>query len=230
MQDKIFIYTSEGKFKVSLNYTKAEFKKEWYNDFVEGDIISEIEYQHPVVENSMIREMTREEMLAAGMEIQLNPGEVIKGNKIILVEKPNVKPYWNWDNKTNAWIYDSQKEKVDYFKKIDEIKAKRLQYGFDYNGHRQRCRDKDIGYMVSCIVALQAANALNKKKSITWYFEDNYGEIYDLTGMMTLFLYGSTFVQSVFDTENHFKTTEIVELTDELFEEKRKEIHKQLVG
>jgi len=43
--------------------------------------------------------------------------------------------------------------------------------------------------------------------------------------------YGKTFTQSVYDTENYFKTkVEPKNISEEEFEEKRKEIHNKLVG
>ena len=45
----------------------------------------------------------------------------------------------------------------------------------------------------------------------------------------TLMLYGTTFVQSVYDTENYFKTkVDPKEVTSDEFESKRKEIHLKL--
>lgn len=115
--------------------------------------------------------------------------------------------------------------------RIDKVKAETLEYGFDYQGQRQRCRDKDVAFMVATITALQAAATLGKKKRITWYFEDNAGVEMGLNEMAGLMLLGTTFVQSVFDTENYFKTlADCTVVTKEQFEQKRKEIHEKLVS
>ena len=45
-----------------------------------------------------------------------------------------------------------------------------------------------------------------KEKPITWYFEDNFGLKLDLQKSLILASYGKTFTQSVYDTENYFKT------------------------
>lgn len=125
---------------------------------------------------------------------------------------------------------------IEGFKKyriqvIEGLKEKVLAYGFDYQGHRQRCRDKDVAFMVATITALQAAATLGKKKRITWYFEDNAGVEMGLNEMAGLMLLGTTFVQSVFDTENYFKTlADCTVVTKEQFEQKRKEIHEKLVS
>ena len=70
-----------------------------------------------------------------------------------------------------------------------------------------------------------------KEKTITWYFEDNFGLKLDLQKSLILASYGKTFTQSVYDTENYFKTkVEPKNISEEEFEEKRKEIHNKLAG
>jgi hypothetical protein len=66
-------------------------------------------------------------------------------------------------------------------------------------------------------------------KKVTWYFEDNFGMEAGLQELGMLMLYGTTFVQSVYDTENYFKTkVNPKDLTKAEFEVKRKEIHTKL--
>lgn len=143
-------------------------------------------------------------------------------------EKPS--PYHVLRN--GEWeIGDIEGFKVYRTQVIDRLKEKVLAYGFDYQGHRQRCRDKDVAFMVATITALQAAATLGKKKKITWYFEDNAGAEMGLNDMAGLMLLGTTFVQSVYDTENYFKVEEMTSVpSQEAFEEKRKEIHDKLVS
>ena len=68
-----------------------------------------------------------------------------------------------------------------------------------------------------------------KEKPITWYFEDNFGIELDLEKSLVLASFGKTFTQSVYDTENYFKTkVNPKEVTSVEFESKRKEIHSNL--
>ena len=93
----------------------------------------------------------------------------------------------------------------------------------------QKCRDTDIAKMVSVIVALQIAKEMKVDKKVTWYFEDNFGMEAGLQELGQLMLFGTTFVQSVYDTENYFKTkVNPKEVTSVEFESKRKEIHLKL--
>lgn len=155
-------------------------------------------------------------------------------NDVLFAESDRPSPYHIYTQ--GAWIIkDKEGYKKYCFEEIDNIKAKVLEYGFDYavgeEHHRQKCRDKDIAYMVANIVALQVAQNLGINKQITWYFEDNHGMAAGIQELGKLMLYGSTFIQSVFNTESYFKSLEETRfITYVEFEQKRKEIHQALAG
>lgn len=206
--------------------------QDYFSGYSSDMIITDVKYEYPIFKDDRLREMTKEEKVRANIPVQLVDGEFIKDKKLIVVPKPaGNEKYMYWDK--DKWLLDNQKEFDDYCTLIDELKAKSLVYGFDYKvdgkEHRQKCRDTDIAKMVSVIVALQIAEKLGKIKKITWYFEDNFGMEAGLQELGTLMLYGTTFVQSVYDTENYFKTkVNPKEVTSDEFESKRKEIHLKL--
>ena len=206
----------------------------YFNGYTQDMIITDITYQYPIFKDDMLREMTKEEKVRANIDVQLEDGEFIKDKKLITVPKPSGnQKYMYWDKEKSLWILDNQKEFDDYCRLIDDLKAKSLAYGFDYKvenkEHRQKCRDTDIAKMVSVIVALQIAKEMKVDKKVTWYFEDSFGMEAGLQELGTLMLYGTTFVQSVYDTENYFKTkVNPKEVTSVEFESKRKEIHSNL--
>lgn len=191
-------------------------------------------FNYPIFDNNTIREMTREEKVTNDIEITLEIGEFIENKKLIKVPKPQGnEKYLNWDKDKHLWILDTEAQRKDYFNTIDSLKAEILDYGFDYKvdktEHRQRCRDTDISKMVATVVALQLAKNMGADKKITWYFEDNFGMNAGLQELGMLMLFGTTFIQSVYDTENFFKIKENPkELTKDEFEKKRKEIHLKL--
>jgi hypothetical protein len=191
-------------------------------------------FNYPIFDNNTIREMTRDEKVANDIEITLEVGEFIENKKLIKVPKPQGNDkYLNWNSEKHLWILDTEAQRKDYFNTIDSLKAEVLDYGFDYKidktEHRQRCRDTDISKMVATVVALQLAKNMGADKKITWYFEDNFGMNAGLQELGMLMLFGTTFIQSVYDTENYFKTKENPkELTKDEFEKKRKEIHSKL--
>lgn len=197
-------------------------------------IITDVSYQYPIYKDDILREMTREEKVRAGIDVTLEDGEIIKDKKIITVPKPSGnQKYLSWNKEKGLWLLDNEREYQDYMNLIDDLKEKSLDYGFDYKienkEHRQKCRDKDIAKMVSVIVSLQLAKDMGINKKVTWYFYDNFGMSAGLQELGTLMLYGTTFVQSVYDTENYFKTkVNPKEVTKSEFESKRKEIHVKL--
>ena len=199
-------------------------------------VITDVSYQYPIYKDDILREMTREEKVRAGIDVTLEDGEIIKDKKIITVPKPSGnQKYLSWNKEKGLWLLDNEREYQDYMNLIDDLKAKSLAYGFDYKvdgkEHRQKCRDTDISKMVSVIVSLQLAKSMGVDKKVTWYFEDNFGMEAGLQELGTLMLYGTTFVQSVYDCENYFKTkVNPKELSKAEFETKRKEIHNKLVN
>ena len=148
-------------------------------------------------------------------------------------DKPS--PYHILKNK--KWIVEDKEGFKKYCNnRIDTIKADILKYGFDYKvdgkEHRQRCRDKDIIWIaMTALLLFLVKTFMGKEIKKTWYFEDDYGKEMDLMGFIQLMFFGSTFIQSVYDTENFFKTkVNPKEVTKEEFEAKRKEIHFKLAN
>ena len=207
----------------------------YFNGYTQDMIITDITYQYPIFKDDVLREMTKEEKVRANIDVQLDDGEFIKDKKLITVPKPaGNQKYMYWDKDKSLWILDNQKEYDDYCALIDDLKAKSLEYGFDYKvdgkEHRQRCRDKDITSLASNITIMLAEKTIyGKEKPITWYFEDNFGLKLDLEKSLILASFGKSFTQSVYDTENYFKTkVNPKDLSKAEFEAKRKEIHTKL--
>ena len=243
-----YIYSKEKLPKVlfDANLTSEEVKLyggwdiifSYYPDIKKDETIiveRNAPFNYPILNGNTIREMTREEKVENNIEVQLEDGEVIRDKKIVKIEKPKKnEKYLTWNKEKEQWDYDTEREQKDYFNTIDNIKAAVLEYGFDYQvegeQHRQRCRDKDITLLASNVTFMLAEKTIyGKEKPITWYFEDNFGLELDLQKSLVLAGFGKTFTQSVYDTENYFKT-EVTpkELTKEEFETKRKELHIKL--
>jgi len=207
----------------------------YFQGYTQDMIITDITFQYPIYKDDILREMTREEKLRANIEITLEDGEIIKDKKIIKVPKPAGNPkYLSWNKEKGQWDLDNEREYQDYITLIDDFKAKSLAYGFDYKvdgkEHRQRCRDKDIIWIaMTALLLFLVKTFMGKEIKKTWYFEDDYGKEMDLMGFIQLMFFGSTFIQSVYDTEHFFKTkVNPKELTKAEFEGKRKEIHSKL--
>lgn len=207
----------------------------YFQSYTSDMIVTDITYQYPIFKDDVLREMTKEEKVRANIPVQLEDGEIIKDKKIITVPKPQGNPkYLSWNKEKGQWDLDNEREYQDYMNLIDDLKAKSLEYGFDYKvdgkEHRQKCRDKDITLLASNVTFMLAEKTIfEKEKSITWYFEDNFGLELNLEKSLVLASYGKTFTQSVYDAEHYFKTkVNPKEVSKAEFESKRKEIHSNL--
>lgn len=125
----IHIYKGE-KFIITLNYTKEEFKKEWYPEWEDGMIISETKYSNPILDNANLREKTREELILEGKEEFLVDGWYVAKGKILKKEIPEnlISPIWNktkhiWEEgATKETIIELRKNKIVEYEKLEEEK------------------------------------------------------------------------------------------------------------
>lgn len=143
--------------------------QDYFSGYSSDMIITDVKYEYPIFKDDRLREMTKEEKIRANIDVQLDDGEMIKDKKLIVIPKPvGNQKYMYWDKEKSIWILDNQKEYDDYCTLIDNLKAEALTYGFDYKvdgkEHRQRCRDKDIAFMVANVMALDVAAKLGKTK------------------------------------------------------------------
>lgn len=236
----IYTKTKRAEVKFSVNLTAEEVRDYMnnnlfldYPDLNKDDYIiveSNEAFKNPTYDPStnMIREMSREELIEEGIEVQLEQGEVVRDKKIIRIPKPNKnEKYLTWNRETSVWEYDSKREKDDYFNLVDQLKNEALEYGFDYKNHRQRLRTKDLIYMEISIKSLEIGKKKTKKDlKSTWYFQDGFGMPMSVTDLEDMMFSGTMFIQSIFNTESFFKTEiEPKELTISEFKDKVNELH-----
>lgn len=99
-----YIYDKNGKkIKDYFNITQEEAET------AHGEVfLSDVDYgELAIIENEAVRAKTRLEKIRDNEE-ELQEGEYIKDNDIIVVEKPNNFNFW--DNKKNEWVYDKELE------------------------------------------------------------------------------------------------------------------------
>ncbi|EFE85963.1 hypothetical protein FUSPEROL_02003 [Fusobacterium periodonticum ATCC 33693] len=74
-------------------------------------IITDVSYQYPIYKDDILREMTREEKVRAGIDVTLEDGEIIKDKKIITVPKPSGnQKYLSWNKEKGLWLLDNERE------------------------------------------------------------------------------------------------------------------------
>lgn len=95
------IYDNNLNYILTLNYNFEEFKtepKKYFPDWKNSYYASEQKYEHPIITEGQIREMTREEkILNLSMLELLQDGEYIENGEILIVECPEniLRKAWN---------------------------------------------------------------------------------------------------------------------------------------
>lgn len=126
----IYIYDDKGNFIEQLNYGKSEFKTEWYSDWKNSYLISEIKFDNPIVDKGEIREKTREELIVEGNRELLLDGEYINKGKVLKKEIPDtlINPIWDkeksiWkEGVTKDYLTEIRKNKIVEYEKLEEEK------------------------------------------------------------------------------------------------------------
>ena len=216
-ENKIFYLNVKYNFELTNEDIKSDYPNgvvyisnmpitfEWHYDERKNKIVEKTDY---------IKYTLGEYQLKDGEYI--NPGE----EEIKKINKPDyIKPY-KWIKTKKEWVIDEEEIKRrkelqtqeairDYFPIIDNLKAEILSEGFDYKGHKQKCREKDLIFMANAILGLQGYKRLYGKELKTiWMFNDVDGIEANERDLIELHLAGTVFVEKVYMAEKIFKVTE----------------------
>ncbi|MCQ9626530.1 hypothetical protein HS141_06035 [Cetobacterium somerae] len=127
------IVNSYGEFRAE----PIKFYPEWD---VNNHISTEVEYQNPILDNEIIREKTREELILLDNRIELlQDGEYVENNKIIVVKVPDYLFKKLWNKESNLWEEGATQEDInievnrliDEYTLLGDQKERWIKYGFD---------------------------------------------------------------------------------------------------
>lgn len=142
----IYIYNIKTLTVVARPIVKdyEEFKAEptkFYPDWdVANHLSAETEFQNPIMDNGVVREKTREELILLDNKLELlQDGEYIENNKIIVVDPPHYLYKKSWNKETNIWEEGATQDEIDIevnklideFTILGEQKERWIKYGFD---------------------------------------------------------------------------------------------------
>lgn len=145
--------------------------------------------------------------------------------KPVLVPPNIIKEKWNAEKQ--CWEEGATEEEVKehYFNIINTYKSEILEVGFDFNGHQQKCREKDLALLGNAIAANEDAQVYSKTPVTHWSFNDNDVVEMSLDELKKLRTDGATFVQTIFIVEAQLKASvSNLKLTKEEFISKINEI------
>lgn len=165
-----YIYTKEKKSRLAftVNLTADEVKNLMDNnlflDYPELDpkdyvVVERNEsFKYPTYDESInsIREMTRQELIEEGIEVQLNQGEYIENKKLITVPQPT--SYHTWNSNSHEWDIDMSGVKKTFKHKFQAILLEKLFGSFEYKGKVFQMRDYDEINFIRVKIALDIAS------------------------------------------------------------------------
>lgn len=210
------IYDNNLNFLVSLNYEYEDFIKEpskYYPDWETSFYATQDKYNNPILSDGALREKTREELILIDNKVELlQDGEYIEQGKIIVVPAPKTLLKKVWDVQSHTWKEGATDEELKeyYFNKINTYKAEILEVGFNFNGHQQKCREKDLALLSNAVSALddmQTFKVIVEEHQINWAFNDNDIVSMTETDLRKLRISGAIFINTVYKVEAEFKAS-----------------------
>ena len=211
------LYDNNLNFLVSLNYEYEDFIKEpskFYPEWQSSFYATQDKYNNPIISDGILREKTREELILIDNKLELlQDGEYIEQNQIIIVPAPESLLKKKWDSKSHTWSEGATDEELKeyYFNKINTYKAEILEVGFNFNGHQQKCREKDLallGNAVSALDDMQTFKVIVEEHQINWAFNDNDIVNMTETDLRELRMSGAIFINTVYGVEAQLKASE----------------------
>ena len=173
------IYNENLEHIVSLNYDYEIFRKDPYRYYPEWETsyyASPTKYEYPILDNGVIREMSRrEKILKLGMEDLLDDGEYIQAGEIVKVEYDEKLGFYKkmWDRESHIWYEGATKEELQekYFSIINTSKTEILENGYLFidnseGKHQQKCRDKDLALLGNAIAAQEDIATFSPETSL----------------------------------------------------------------
>lgn len=206
------LYDNNLKFLLTLNYEYEDFIKnpqKFYPEWQESYYATQQKYEYPILDQGSLREKTREEKILLDKRLDLlADGEYVEQNQIINVPAPETLLKKVWDVQSHTWSERATDEELKeyYFNKINTYKAEILEVGFDFNGHQQKCREKDLALLGNAIAANEDAQVYSKTPVTHWSFNDNDVIEMSLEDLKQLRIAGATFVQTIFLVEAQLKS------------------------
>jgi putative uncharacterized protein FNV0174 len=133
--DKVFSVYAESLENVINNPLS------YFQGYTNDMIITDITFQYPIYKDEKLREMTKEEKIRAGIDVQLEPGEIIKDRNLIKIPQPS--KYHTWDNVRQEWDIDLKEVKRTFRHKFQNILLEKVYEDYNYNGKVFQMRPND---------------------------------------------------------------------------------------
>ena len=161
-----------------------------------------------------IDEATREQRILIFKEVELlQDGEYIENEKIISVPAPEEFFKKLWDKEQHIWKEGATEEEIKnfYFSQINKFKSEIMENGFNFNGHQQKCREKDLALLGNAVAALDDMATFSQseeEKTVNWAFNDNDILLMTETDLRKMRIAGTIFINTIYGVEAELKAAE----------------------
>ena len=127
----------------------------YFQGYTQDMIITDITYQYPIYKDDKLREMTKEEKIRAGIDVQLEPGEIIKDRNLIKIPQPS--KYHTWDNVRQEWDIDLKEVKRTFRHKFRDVLLDKMFGSYEHNGKVFQMKEYDEINFIRVKIALDLA-------------------------------------------------------------------------
>ena len=120
------------------------------------------------------------------------------------VYKPSIN-HTKWNKEKREWEWEIPAINIEKYKKeIESYKSQILETGFIFNGHIQKCRDKDLALLSNAISALEDSG----EEGRSWAFSDDDIVKISLDQFKQMRIVGMSFITTVYGIEALLKRSE----------------------
>lgn len=152
---------------------------EYYQNFTTDMIISAIEYKYPVLDKGNLREATREELVAKGVKVALEAGEIIENQKLVKIPQPSQYHEWNGDK----WTCCLETLKNKKREELKEIRKEKIDSDLEVNGDFFQVRERDLQNFYNLKIAVDLEPARSNMRT-AWVLADNSIKEFSFTELM----------------------------------------------
>lgn len=137
-----FYKETELKYSVYANNIDdvIEAPANYYAEYTADMVISAVKYINPVLDNGNLREATREELVAKGVEVGLEAGEIIHDKKLVKIPQPSKYHEWNGVE----WIVNLEEVKKTRIEELKRARDKKISEDLEVEGALFQVRPEDL--------------------------------------------------------------------------------------
>ncbi|MDD7411268.1 DUF4376 domain-containing protein [Fusobacterium gastrosuis] len=178
-----FYKETELKYSVYANNIEdvIEGPASYYTEYTTNMLISAVKYINPVLDNGNLREATKEELVAKGIEVQLEPGEIIQDKKLVKIPQPSKYHTWNG----NEWLINLDDVKKLKLQELKSLRDEKISEDIEVDEAVFQIKEKDLQKFLLKKVEADIHPELKEVKE-DWRLADNTYKKIDFSDVLKI--------------------------------------------